>query len=279
MRTDRPILITGAKGMLGVDLVQRFEKEVGKEKIVAADRESLDVADWQNVGQLIRAHEPWLVLNAAAYTRVDDAEKEREKAYNTNVVGPANLVEWCDEFHAKLVHFSTDHVFDGTASTPRTEDETPQPVNYYGETKWMGEKEVARMENAITVRLQWLYGKTKDRFTPLRDKEVFTPFNDQFGAPTWTKVIADTVAELVNRDARGLFHLSHDDSASWAEVFEFVKAELGLKVRLESKATSEVTLPARRPRYSVLSNRKLCETLGRKNFGSWRPPLREFLKT
>jgi len=279
MKKERPILITGAGGMLGADLIERFGQEVGKDRIIAADHQMLDISNWQNVGQLIRQHEPFLVLNAAAYTKVDDAEKERDKAYNVNVVGTANLVEWCDEFGAKLVHFSTDQVFDGTKSTKRTEEDTPNPVNYYAETKLLGEQEIARMQDAIILRVQWLYGKKKDRFTPLKDKEVFTPFSDQHGAPMWTKVVADTVAKLVKRDVAGLYHLAYDDHATWAEVFEFVKEELGLKVRLEPKTTAEMNLPARRPLFSALSNHKICKALGRENFGSWRPALREFLKT
>jgi len=276
---NRPILVTGAKGMLGSDLVLRLQKEFGQDKVIAADRATLDICSWQDVGQVIRSREPWLVVNAAAYTNVDGAEKEREDAYNINVMGPANLVEWCEEYGAKLVHFSTDQVFDGKGNVPRTEEETPSPSNYYAETKWLGEKEVARLPSALTLRVQWLYGKRKDRFTPLKDKEVFTPFKDQLGAPMWTETIADTVVELVRRDIDGLIHLTHDDYASWADVFQFVKEEMGYSVRLEPKATAEVKLPAVRPLFSVLSNRKLCSALGRENFGSWRPALLRFLKT
>ncbi len=264
--------------MLGTDLAKRFQKEYGAESVIAADRAMLDITDWQSVGRLMREREPGLVVNSAAYTNVDGAEKERELAYNINVMGVANLVEWCEEFGIKLVHFSTDQVFDGKGKLPRTEGETPRPSNYYAETKFLGEQEAARMESSLILRVQWLYGKKKDRFTPLKDKEVFTPFADQYGAPMWTETIADAVVDLLQKGAAGLFHLTHDDYASWADVFAFAKEELGLKVRLEPKRTEEMKLPANRPLFSVLSNEKLCRALGREKFGGWRPALSKFLK-
>lgn len=277
MRT--PLLITGAGGMLGSDLVEHFQKILPPEQVVGLDRASLDITDWQQVGQWFRQKKPATVINAAAYTNVDGAEKEREQAYNINVMGVANLSEWCDELGAKLVHFSTDQVFDGTTTTPRTEEETVNPSNYYAETKSLGEEEAGRSPTALILRVQWLYGKRKDRFTPLKDKDVFTPFADQYGAPMWTQVIASTLVELLQRDVSGTYHLSYDDYASWAEVFQFVKQELALSVRLEPKKTAEVNLPARRPLFSVLSNRKLCKALGRENFGSWKSALSLFLKS
>lgn len=271
------VLITGHNGMLGSDLVKLFTEKLGADRVFTRDREKLDVSRWQSVGQALKEIEPSLVVNAAAYTNVDGAEKERELAYAVNVTGVANLAEWCQEFGAKLVHFSTDQVFDGATSNPRTEDEKPQPLNYYAETKYLGEVEALRDPRSLVLRVQWLYGKKKDRFTPLRSKELFTPFADQFGAPMWTKVIAETVYDLVEKDAKGLFHLAYDDYASWADVFQFVKDELKLGVRLEPKKTAEMNLPAKRPLYSVLSNKKLCAALGRPQFGSWKTALKEFL--
>lgn len=262
--------------MLGTDLARHFSKT---HEVLTPSHADLDITDWQAVGRWVREHEPAVLMNAAAYTNVDGAEKEREQAYNLNVMAVANLVEWCSEFDVKLVHFSTDQVFDGTTRAPRTEDEPAHPSNYYAETKFLGEKEAARDPNNLILRVQWLYGAKKDRFTPLKDKTVFSPFADQFGAPMWTAVIAETVEALLAKEASGVFHLAYDDYASWADVFAFVKEELGLSLKLEPKATADMNLPARRPLFSVLSNRKLCAELGRENFGSWKPALREFLKS
>ena len=113
----------------------------------------------------------------------------------------------------------------------------------------------------------------------LRGKEIFTPFIDQFGAPTWTRDVVQVVIRLIERNAEGLFHFAYDDYASWAQVFEFVRDELRLTTRLLPKRTDEVKLPAGRPLFSVMSNRKLVEFLGIPGMGSWKDSLREFLQT
>lgn len=272
------VLITGANGMLGSELVEVFQAQQAPIQVIPKDRTQLDITRWQSVGAAFREVEPTLVINAAAYTNVDGAEKERELAYAVNVTGVANLVEWCGEYGARLIHFSTDQVFDGVGESPRREEETPNPLNYYAHTKWLGEQEALRDPLSLVLRVQWLYGKKKDRFSPLKDKERFTPFADQYGAPMPTLVIAQTVWELAEKNVSGLYHLSYDDYASWAEVFQFVKAHWNLKVALEPKLTSEMNLPAKRPLFSVLSNEKLCRALGRSQFGSWKTALREFLK-
>lgn len=272
------VLITGANGMLGSDLVELFSNRLSPSLVVPKDRNQLDISRWQSVGAVFREVEPTVVINAAAYTNVDGAEKERELAYAVNVTGVANLVEWCQEYGAKLIHFSTDQVFDGATQTPRTEEELPKPLNYYAETKWLGEKEALRYPQSLVLRVQWLYGKKKDRFSPLKEKTLFTPFADQYGAPMPTAVIAQTVYELLEKNVSGLYHLSYDDYASWAEVFQFVKEYWKLNLTLEPKLTAQMNLPAKRPLFSVLSNEKLCRALGRPNFGSWKTALESFLK-
>jgi dTDP-4-dehydrorhamnose reductase len=177
------------------------------------------------------------------------------------------------------VHFSTDQVFDGKTRSPRVENDSPSPLNHYARTKLIGEEAALKFSNALVIRIQWLYGEKKNRFHMLRDRTEFTPFNDQFGSPTWSKEVAVTTAELLRLDASGLFHFAYDDYASWADVFAFVKTELRLGVKLNAKRTDEVSLPAARPLFSVMSNRKLVKFLGRDGLGSWKDPLRRFLHT
>jgi dTDP-4-dehydrorhamnose reductase len=272
-----PILISGASGMLGWDLTRSFGAAIGPERVIALGHRFLDITQPDSIAAALRQYRPKILINAAAYTNVDGAESEKEAARAINADGPRELSRACAAHGIRLVHFSTDQVFDGQADWPRREDEPTGPINNYAQTKLMGEQEVLQCPGALVLRVQWLYGERKDRFTPLRQKEVFTPFSDQYGSPTWTRLLAETLLEMLDRDLSGLFHFAHDDHASWLEVFQFVKSELGLAVRLEPRRTSEVTLPAKRPLFSVLSNRKLCQALGRSGLGTWKDPLRQFL--
>ncbi len=263
--------------MLAGDLFEVFERRYPKTQIHPLSRAELDITSRASVEAALSKYDPAWVVNSAAYTNVDGAESERDLAESINAVGPAILAQACVRRGAKLIHFSTDQVFDGKTDRPRTEEELPNPLNHYAASKLRGEQSVLENDHALVLRVQWLYGKRKDRFTPLRAKTVFTPFADQFGAPTWTAKIAGTLADLLEKDARGLFHFSYDDWASWAEVFEFVKTEWNLPLALQPKRTAEVKLPAARPLFSVLANDKLKRVLGVPTMGSWKAPLREFL--
>lgn len=263
--------------MLGQDLVRALSQDFGPQTLLLPTHSELDIADSDQVSRYFETHRPTLVINAAAYTNVDRAETDRVSAERANAVGPAVLARSSAQVGARLVHFSTDQVFDGNSSVPLTEEDECAPLNWYAESKLQGEKEVLRYDKGLVLRVQWLYGDAKDRFTPLRDKQVFTPFSDQYGAPTWTLHIADTVKQLVSKEASGLFHFAYDDAATWAEVYEFVREELKLSVELKPRPTSEVQLPAERPRYCVLSNEKLVKTLGVPGMGSWKEHLRLFL--
>lgn len=263
--------------MLAGDLATVFQARYPDAEISALGRRELDVTSATSIESAMKRVQPHWVLNSAAYTNVDGAETEREAAEKVNALAPALLAEACSRNGAKLVHFSTDQVFDGQSDRPRTEEESPSPLNHYAASKLRGEQAALEQGNTLVLRVQWLYGKRKDRFSPLRDKKVFTPFLDQFGAPTWTCKIAETLTLLLEKDARGLFHFSYDDWASWADVFAFVKAEWDLPLVLEPRRTADVKLPAARPLFSVLANDKLKAFLGIPTMGSWKAPLRQFL--
>lgn len=278
MNLSGPILISGANGMLGTDLSEHFKKKFGK-LAIPLNRSELDITNAEQVRHVLRDLNPAVVINAAAYTNVDGAEKERELAHAINAQGPKNLVAACAPKGTLLVHFSSDYVFNGENTIPWKEEDPTDPPKpgYYAETKLEGEKAVLNYKNALVLRVQWLYGKKKDRFSPLKTKKTFTPIIDQRGAPTWTREIAFRVEQLLEKKAHGLFHLSYDDSASWYEVFQLVKQTWNLDVELIPKKSSELGLPAKRPLYCVLDNGKLCNTLGLSGMGSWKKPLLEFL--
>jgi dTDP-4-dehydrorhamnose reductase len=276
-----PILVTGARGMLGTDLVEALSARWGSKAVLPTDYLELDITQRLQVENFLKQNRISLIVNAAAYTDVDKAETEREKAYLLNATGPENLSVVSNSLGIPIVHFSTDYVFDGLAKAPLTEQDTPNPSNsnYYGETKFLGEKAVLKNSINLVLRVQWLYGKKRERFTALRNKSEFTPFVDQWGAPSWTQDVSRVVVELIEQKATGLFHFAYDDYANWFEVFEFVVKELGLSTRLIPRKTEEVNLPAQRPLYCVMSNKKILNQLGRTSLGSWKNSLSTFLKS
>ncbi|MBI1861667.1 MAG: dTDP-4-dehydrorhamnose reductase [Deltaproteobacteria bacterium] len=269
------ILITGAQGMLGSDLLPECERVFGADNVIGFGRGELDITSFQSVSRMFADVKPTIVVNSAAYTNVDGAEVDRDAAHEINCVGPENLAKVAAALGARLIHFSTDQVFDGERKRPWLETDEPNPLNQYATTKLAGERAVLAAGPHVILRVQWLYGEKKERFSQLRSKELFTPFADQVGAPTWTRDIARVVPKLIQSE--GLFHFAYDDAASWADVFAFVKEEWKLKVRLEPKQTKDVPLPARRPLYCVMSNQKLKRELNLDQLGSWKDSLREFL--
>ncbi len=271
MKLGQRVLITGGSGMLAWDLARVFESPV------VLNRTELDITSESSILGSLEKYRPAVVLNTAAYTSVDGAETEREATEAINARGPALLARACRSANAQLVHFSTDQVFNGKVDRPRTEEDPTDPINHYAVTKLRGEQAVLGETGSLVLRVQWLYGQRKDRFSPLRSKTEFSPFADQFGAPTWTRKLAEGVQALLEKKASGLFHFSYDDYASWAQVFEFVKQEWKLDLKLSPKQTAEMKLPAKRPLFSVLDNTKLKQTLGVSSMGSWKAPLQEFL--
>jgi dTDP-4-dehydrorhamnose reductase len=274
-----PILVVGANGMLGTDIVHQLSHTFGTSSVVAADSHTLNILSRDSVLKKIQEIRPEWVINAAAYTQVDKAESERASAFSLNVEGPRNLTKVCGELGSRLIHFSTDYVFSGEGNKPWTEEDTPNPPNpnYYAETKLEGEKSVLTNPENLVLRVQWLYGAKKERFSLLKKRASFTPFSDQWGAPTWTKDVANVLMQLMAKNGKGIFHFSYDDCASWAEVYRFVKDEWNLDVKLIPQKSGEINLPAKRPLFGVLSNRKLKEFLGVAEMGSWKKSLKEFL--
>jgi dTDP-4-dehydrorhamnose reductase len=184
--------------MLAWDLVRTFRKQFSVESVLALGRGELDITSKESIRSVFSAVRPTWVFNTAAYTSVDGAEGEKEKAEAINAEGPAFLADACRASGARLVHFGTDQVFDGRAQAPRTEAEIPVPSNHYAATKLRGEQAVLQNKGNLVLRVQWLYGEKKDRFSVLRQKKEFSPFSDQVGAPTWTREIARALCVLLH---------------------------------------------------------------------------------
>lgn len=272
-----PILLIGSNGLLGSEIASALKEH--QISFVEKNSSSLDITDPKAIVEGLKVVKPKWIINAAAYTDVDKAETDREEARLINAVGPKQLAELATGANARLIHFSTDYVFSGEGDKPWTEMDPTKPVprNWYGETKLMGEKAVRNHPNHLVVRVQWLYGKKKNRFAGLKSREKFSPFVDQFGAPTWSRDVVKAVLALIVQEATGLFHFAYDDFASWMDVYQFVKDEWHLPVKLIPARTREVNLPAQRPLNGRLANDKLKRQLKLQSLGSWKTSLKEFL--
>ncbi|MCB9254626.1 MAG: dTDP-4-dehydrorhamnose reductase [Bdellovibrionaceae bacterium] len=268
-----PCLITGAKGLLGSE----FARALDSKSIHALDKSQLDVTNRDSIWRVFERIQPRWVIHTAAYTQVDAAETNREAAHRLNAEGVKTLVEACREYQSRLVHFSTDQVFDGRKDSPYVETDETHPSNYYAQTKLESEREALALADALVLRVQWLYGAARPRFTHLETRSEFSAVCDQVGAPTWTRDVVRLTLQLLERNKGGLYHVSYDDYASWLEIFELVKAKLGYSVNIQSVTTAELNLPAGRPLNARLSNEKLKKALGVSSVGSWETSLLEFL--
>lgn len=250
-------LVTGAGGMLGQDLLAALD---GRE-VTSLTRSDLDVTDLDAVRAAVAGHD--VVINAAAYTKVDDAESDEEAAFAVNATAAGHLATATAEAGAILVQVSTDYVFDGTATTPYAEDTPLAPVSAYGRTKAEGERLIAR-ENpgrSYLVRTAWLYGAGGPNFaaTMLKlaaQRDQLSVVDDQVGQPTWTLDLAKKIVELVDAGAPfGTYHGTNSGQGSWFDFARAVFAGAGLDPeRVLPTDSSSFQRPAPRPAYSVLGH-------------------------
>jgi dTDP-4-dehydrorhamnose reductase len=266
-------LVVGGRGMLGTDLVERLGGS--GEPVTAVGSAELDIRDADACAAAVRGFA--VVVNCAAWTAVDDAEQAEADAFAVNAVGAANLARAAARQGARLVHISTDYVFDGAASAPYAEDAPPAPRSAYGRTKAAGEWAVrAEHGDALVVRTAWLYGRHGRCFPrtiagALTQRDVLDVVADQVGQPTWTVDVADLVVRLVVAGApAGTYHATSDGVASWHEFARAVAEEQGLDPARVRETTSDAYMrPAPRPAYSVLGHDAL-RAAGVEPIGDWR---------
>lgn len=268
-------VITGATGMLGQDLVATLE---GRE-VVALGSAELNVTDISAVRSTLRAGD--VVINCAAYTKVDDAEMHEAEAHRINALGVENLARVCHELGGTLVTVSTDYVFDGNGVYPYLESEPRAPISAYGRTKADGEEAVLNEHpgGSYIVRTAWLYGHGGNNFAQTmlnlaRTKESWSVVDDQRGQPTWTRDLAEQIVKLIDSDApAGIYHGTNSGEATWFEFARAVLEEAGLDPnRVRPTDSSAFVRPAPRPAYSVLSHGR-WETVGISPMRPWREAL------
>ena len=245
-------MITGGRGQLGTDCTQVL---AAAHEVISVDLEELDITARSDVAQMVEDVAPDLILNCAAYTRVDACETDRDSAWNVNVTGPRNLALSAQARGSLLIHISTDYVFDGTSRTPYQENDIESPLGVYGKSKARGDervREILPKEHCI-VRTQWLYGLHGKNFIETilglaATRDHLTVVNDQHGSPTWTVDLAHALVELCKLEARGTYHVTNSGETTW---YNLALAALDMAdlshVRLDPISTEQFGAPAPRP--------------------------------
>jgi dTDP-4-dehydrorhamnose reductase len=286
------ILLTGATGQVGWELARAL---LPLGEVIAVNRNEANLAELKSLRTIIQQHKPDVIVNPAAYTAVDKAETEQELAFLINAEAPGVLAEEAKKIDALLVHYSTDYVFDGTKSTPYTEDDSTNPVNVYGQSKLAGEQAIQAVAgDYLILRTSWVYASRGNNFlkTILRlaaEREELKIVVDQIGSPTWARLIAETTAHIVrqvmlerqaNSFTSSVYHLTSTGDTSWhgfAQKIVDIVREQG-KVALKNRAihpipTTDYPLPAKRPANSRLATNRLEQQFGL-TMPSWDNALR-----
>ncbi|MBW2491942.1 MAG: dTDP-4-dehydrorhamnose reductase [Deltaproteobacteria bacterium] len=260
------IMITGDKGQLGADCTRVLGEA---HDVFGVDIDEVDIAKLPDIEWLVQQFGPNIIVNCAAYTRVDDCETEKELAWKANVTGAENLAKCVDKYGARLIHISTDYVFDGRKKVPEpyVETDEPNPISYYGITKLKGEEAVKReTDRYVTLRTAWLYGisgynflKTMLKLSLKNSDNKIKVVNDQFGSPTWTYRLALQIETLIETDFQGTFHATSEGYCSWYELADYFLKKMDVPHTVIPCTTEEYPTLAVRPMNSILENRHLKE--------------------
>jgi len=250
------VLVTGAKGQLGTDVVMRLSSL--SIDCLGVDIDSLDITSDEQVKEFINYYKPDAVIHCAAYTAVDKAEDEKELCYKVNVLGTKYIAEACKEINAKMVYISTDYVFDGEGDQPFEVNDKPNPINYYGQTKYEGELEVQKiLENYFIVRISWVFGTYGNNFVKTmlklgKDRDEISVVADQVGSPTYTYDLAKLLVEVVQTDKHGIYHVTNEGYCSWYEFACEIFKQAGLDIKVNPINTEDYPTRAKRPKNSRL---------------------------
>lgn len=274
------VLILGANGQLGRDLTARFSRDFS---VTGLDVDVIDIGVADEVADAVGTSGARLVLNAAAYTNVEGAEDDREGAFHVNETGAQNAALACAAHDVPLVHFSTDFVFDGSATEPYEADAPVAPRGVYAESKAAGDRVVAKTwKKHFIVRTAWLYGLGGNNFVEkilaaARTRPVLTVVTDESGSPTYTADLADATAALTRTNAYGTYHCVNTGSCSRFEFAHAILSAAGMTTRIEPCLADAFPSKAPRPKYSVLSNAKLEAACGY-HMPSWEDALGRYMR-
>jgi dTDP-4-dehydrorhamnose reductase len=279
----KKVLVTGANGQLGNEL-RAISPNFDNLKFFFTDVDDLDISNRDALENYFKNSAIDFVINCAAYTQVDKAEAERESAMMLNATAPGYLAEFSEIYKFRMIHISTDFVFDGTQNTPYTEEDEENPIGYYAKTKLAGEKAVIENSpNWMIIRTSWLYSSFGNNFVKTmlkygRERGLLNVVFDQIGTPTYARDLAEAILQIISDPGtysiNGIFHYSNEGVISW---YDFAKTILEIK-KVECKVnpirTVDYPTPAKRPAYSVLDKAKFKETFGLE-VPYWKDSLRE----
>ncbi len=263
------ILVTGSNGQLGKELKQ-LEASFPRFDFIFLSREDLPIHHFELVRNFFKGYHPQYLINCAAYTAVDKAESEKELAFQVNAEAVGVLAAVCKEYQTRFIHISTDYVFDGTATTPYTEDSPVNPQSVYGASKLNGEKEALQFNpEAVIIRTSWVYSEFGKNFVKtmlklMSEKEELNVVSDQVGSPTYAADLADAILQIISSGKwhPGIYHYSNEGVISWYDFAVAIKELSGSNCSVKPIPTSRYPTPAKRPAYSVLDKTKIKAVFG-----------------
>lgn len=278
------ILIAGCQGQLGRELcrqIDRLNQVRAQFQVVATDSDTLDITDAQQVQKTVTVEKPEVIINTAAYTKVDACETDERTAFRVNALGARNLAVAACNIGAKILQVSTDYVFDGTGNTPIREYEPVNPQNVYGKSKALAEQLVMTTNpRYFIVRTAWLYGEGHNFVRTIlklaAERDELKVVNDQVGTPTSTVDLARCILDLIQTEHYGVYHGTCEGECTWYEFARRILALKGINKRVIPISTIELNQLAKRPAYSVLENFMLS-MVGLNNFRKWEEALEEYL--
>ncbi|MCK5726757.1 MAG: dTDP-4-dehydrorhamnose reductase [Thiotrichaceae bacterium] len=281
------ILLTGCDGQLGFELQRSVPSQ---HELIAIDRQHLDITDQQAVLDYVTEQQPQLIINGAAYTAVDLAEKEQAIAVAVNHQGADNLAQAAKNIQAKMIQISTDFIFSGKNHQPYTPNDKPEPISVYGQSKYAGDQAVLNRlgDQACIIRTSWLYSSHGNNFVKtmlrlMQERDELGIVADQIGTPTWAATLSETIWQAINVEIQGIYHCADNGVASWYDFAMAIHEEalaLGLlkkKIMIKPLRTVDYPTPAKRPSYSVMDKTQTENDLNI-TFPYWRNTLQNMLK-
>lgn len=274
----KTILITGANGQLGNEI--KYLSQFHNHSFLFTDIDELDITRIDDVRVFFSSQKIDYVVNCAAYTAVDKAEEEKKLADLANHTAARNLAVISKEFEKKLIHISTDFVFDGNASIPYTEKDKTNPVSVYGTTKLAGEKAVLKYgKERIIIRTSWLYSSYGNNFVKTmirlsKERDSLGIVSDQIGTPTYARDLAEIILHIINSGnfQSGIYHYSNEGAASWYDFTKAIVEMAGIKCNIYPIETYQHPTPAKRPSYSLLNKAKI-KSVYKINIPDWKNSL------
>ena len=274
------ILITGSNGMLGYDLNRVLSDE---HELILTTSKTLDITNKKETTDYILKENPDMVINSAAYTNVDDCEKNTEIAYKVNGEGVKNIAMACKKINCPLVHISTDYVFNGENTKPWVENDEIGPISIYGKSKLQGEEAILEtLDEFFIIRTAWLYGENGGNFPKTmlelaKNHSEITVVYDEVGSPTYTLDLAKAISELIKTKHYGIYHITNSDYCSWCEFAKYIFKIADCDVKVIPVTAKEFDRPAPRPHYSVLENKKWVEN-GFKPLRSYKKAIADYIE-